>query len=173
MARSVSNLRRIGIIAAAAILIVSAIGWWWQQRGGGDASGYRTTTVQTGDIRVAISATGTLSAISTVTVGSQVSGQVTEVLADFNDKVEQGQVIARIDPSTYEAQIEQGNAQIASAQAQLRQARASLRNAELDYQRKAELGDAQLVAKSDIDLARAARDQAQADRQSTRLNPSP
>src|SRR3546814_2950054 len=86
MARSVSNLRRIGIIAAAAILIVSAAGWWWQQRGAGDASGYRTTTVQTGDIRVAISATGTLSAISTVTVGSQVSGQVTEVLADFNDK---------------------------------------------------------------------------------------
>src|SRR5690606_13421697 len=94
--------------------------------------------------------------------GSQVSGQVTEVLVDFNDKVERGQVIARIDPSTYEAQIEQGNAQVASARAQLRQAEASLRNAELDYQRKVELGAGQLVARSDIDLARAARDQAQA-----------
>src|SRR5690606_6794566 len=65
-------------------------------------------------------------------------------------------------PSTYEAQIEQGNAQVASARAQLRQAEASLRNAELDYQRKVELGAGQLVARSDIDLARAARDQAQA-----------
>src|SRR5690606_22488108 len=157
-----SSLRRKGAIAAVAIVVVATAAWWWQQRGDGDAAGYRTTTVERGDIRVAISATGTLSAISTVTVGSQVSGQVTEVLVDFNDKVEQGQVIARIDPSTYEAQIEQGNAQVASAQAQLRQAQASLRNAELDYQRKAELGSSQLVARSDIDLARAARDQAQA-----------
>src|SRR5690606_14553299 len=124
--------------------------------------GYRTTTIERGDIRVAISATGTLSAISTVTVGSQVSGQVTEVLADFNDKVAKGQVIARIDPSTYEAQIEQGNAQVASARAQLRQAQASLANAEADYRRKAELAASQLVARSDVDLARAARDQARA-----------
>src|SRR5690606_35120417 len=162
MSRTSSNLRRNGAIAATAVVILAAAAWWWQQRGGDDAGGYRTTTVERGDIRVAISATGTLSAISTVTVGSQVSGQVTEVLVDFNDKVEQGQVIARIDPSTYEAQIEQGNAQVASAQAQLRQAQASLRNAELDYRRKAELGDTQLVARSDIDLARAALDQAQA-----------
>src|SRR5690606_38821030 len=162
MPRNRSSLRRNGAIAVVALVVVAAAAWWWQQRDAGDAAGYRTTTVERGDIRVAISATGTLSAISTVTVGSQVSGQVTEVLVDFNDKVEQGQVIARIDPSTYEAQIEQGNAQIASAQAQLRQAQASLRNAELDYQRKAELGSSQLVAKSDIDLARAARDQARA-----------
>src|SRR5690606_4927556 len=73
-----------------------------------------------------------------------------------------GQVIARIDPSTYEAQIEQGNAQVASARAQLRQAQASLANAEADYRRKVALADSQLVARSDVDLARAARDQAQA-----------
>lgn len=161
MARPATNLRRIGAIAAACAVAAAAL-WWWQQRGAGDEAGYRTTAVERGDIRVAISATGTLSAISTVTVGSQVSGQVTDVLVDFNDKVEQGQVIARIDPSTYEAQIEQGNAQVASARAQLRQAQAALRNAELDYRRKAALGGQQLVARSDIDLARAARDQAQA-----------
>ena len=104
----VRRLFAIGLVVAAAI----ALAWWWQQRDDSTEAGYRTTTVERGDIRVAISATGTLSAISTVTVGSQVSGQVTEVLVDFNDKVEQGQVIARIDPSTYEAQIEQGNAQV-------------------------------------------------------------
>jgi HlyD family secretion protein len=155
------NLRPIGIVAGACLVALVA-GWWWQHRAAAEDTGYRTATVERGDIRVAISATGTLSAISTVTVGSQVSGQVTDVLVDFNDKVAKGQVIARIDPSTYEAQIAQGNAQVASAQAQLRQAQASLRNAELDYQRKAALGGQQLVAKSDIDLARAARDQARA-----------
>src|SRR3546814_13935260 len=86
------------------------------------------TTVERGNIRVAISATGTLSAISTVTVGSQVSGQVTDVLVDFNDKVVRDQVIARIDPSTFEAQINQGNAQVASARASLKQAQAALAN---------------------------------------------
>jgi HlyD family secretion protein len=154
-------LRRTGTIAAICVLATAAL-WWWQQHQPDTQGGYRTVAVERGDIRVAISATGTLSAISTVTVGSQVSGQVTDVLADFNDKVEKGQVIARIDPSTYEAQIAQGTAQVASAQASLRQAQAGLRNAELDYQRKQALGGQQLVARSDIDLARAARDQAQA-----------
>ncbi|HEY0310742.1 MAG TPA: efflux RND transporter periplasmic adaptor subunit, partial [Luteimonas sp.] len=156
------DLRRT-VAAIAFVAIAVAAAWWWMQRDAapGDA-GYRTTTVERGDIRVAISATGTLSAISTVTIGSQVSGQVTDVLVDFNDKVRKGDVLARIDPSTYEAQIEQGNAQVASARAQLRQAQASLRNAEADYRRKAELAGSQLVAKSDVDLARAARDQAQA-----------
>lgn len=155
------RLGRIGVIAGACVVAIAAL-WWWQHRAAASDEGYRTIAVEQGDIRVAISATGTLSAISTVTVGSQVSGQVTDVLVDFNDKVTKGQVIARIDPSTYDAQIEQGNAQIASAQAQLRQAQATLRNADLDYQRKAELGGQQLVAKSDVDMARASRDQAQA-----------
>ena len=151
------------ILAVVAGALAAAGGWWsFGKRGADEEGAYRTTEVQRGDIRVAISATGTLSAISTVVVGSQISGQVTEVLVDFNDKVERGQVIARIDPSSYQAQIEQGSAQIASARASLSQAQATLQNAALDYRRKAELGDRQLVARSDIDLARAARDQAQA-----------
>lgn len=151
---------------AAAIVILLAFGlaaWWWLQRSAaGEAPRYRTATVERGDIRVAISSTGTLSAISTVTVGSQISGQVTEVLVDFNSPVKTGDILARIDPSTYEAQIEQGSAQVAAAQASLRQAEATLRNAELDFQRKEGLGRQQLVSQADVDLARAARDQAQA-----------
>ena len=150
-------------IVVAVVLALGAGGWYLAQRNAAaDAGTWRTVEVEQGDIRVAISATGTLSAISTVVVGSQISGQVTDVLVDFNDKVEQGQVIARIDPSSYQAQIEQGSAQIASARASLAQAQANLKNAELDYRRKAELGERQLVARSDIDLARAALDQARA-----------
>ena len=160
--RSTLPLRKIGITVA--VVAVLGLGWhFWGQRGAAGADGgYRTETVQRGDIRVAISATGTLSAISTVTVGSQISGLVTDVLADFNSPVKKGDILLKIDPSTYQAQIEQGSAQIASAQAQLRQAQASLRNATLDYKRKSDLGGQQLVAKSDVDLSRSALDQAQA-----------
>lgn len=154
---------RQGLVAAIVIAVVGGGLYFYRQREAvASASAYRTATVERGDIRVAISSTGTLSAISTVTVGSQISGQVTQVLADYNDKVRKGQVIARIDPKTYEAQIAEGNAQIANAQATLSQARATLLNAELDYRRKADLGARQLVARSDVDLARAALDQARA-----------
>ena len=156
------------VVAALAIGVLAVAALWWRgSRGEGVESAWRTVQVERGDIRVAISATGTLSAISTVTVGSQISGQVTEVLVDFNSQVREGQVLARIDPRTYEAQIEQGAAQVASARASLAQAQASLRNAELDYRRKADLGTQQLVAQADIDLARAALDQARAQVAST------
>ena len=151
------------LLGIAVVAILGGGAWWWTARKGEAAdSAYRTATIERGDIRVAISATGTLSAISTVTVGSQISGQVTDVLVDYNSEVKKGEVLARIDPSTYEAQIEQGNAQIANAQASLKQAQATLANAELDYARKADLGRHKLVAQSDVDLARAARDQARA-----------
>ena len=152
------------ILIAVAVLALLGLGWYaWNKQKSTDAEGgYRTEAVQRGDIRVAISSTGTLSAISTVTVGSQVSGQITDVMVDFNDHVKKGEVLATIDASTYQAQIEQGSAQIASAQASLRQAQAGLRNAQLDYNRKADLGRQQLVSKSDVDLARASLEQAQA-----------
>ena len=152
------------IVAAVAVLALVGAGiWYWQGRRASASEGaFRTAAVERGNIRVAISSTGTLSATSTVTVGSQISGQVTEILVDFNDPVKQGQVLARIDPKTYETQIEQGGAQIASARASLAQAQATRLNAQLDYQRKAELVQRQLVARSDVDLARAALDQANA-----------
>lgn len=160
--RSRKLVSRIAI-AAVVLALLGAGYWYWSSRNREAAEGaYRTTPVERGDIRVAISATGTLSAISTVTVGSQISGQVTDVLVDFNSKVKKDEVLARIDPSSYEAQIEQGNAQIASAQASLRQYQATLKNAQLDYQRKVNLGNQKLVAQSDVDLALAELDQTRA-----------
>ncbi|HUH89465.1 MAG TPA: efflux RND transporter periplasmic adaptor subunit, partial [Lysobacter sp.] len=168
-AKPVSSSRRVSrwqrpVVAGVIVVVLVAIGGYvWQQRSAASAAGsYRTATVEKGDIRVSISATGSLGAISTVDVGSQISGLVTEVLADFNDTVSKGQVIARIDPSTFNAQIVQGNAAINAARAGLATAQASLRNAEADYRRKAALGATQLVSASDVDVARAARDQARA-----------
>lgn len=151
------------LVGAVVVVLLAGGAWYWNARKSEAAEGaYRTAPVERGNIRVAISATGTLSAISTVTVGSQISGQVTDVLVDYNSEVKEGQVLARIDPSSYEAQIAQGNAQIANAQATLKQAQATLHNAELDYRRKANLGAQKLIAQSDVDLARAALDQARA-----------
>ncbi|RZA20127.1 MAG: efflux RND transporter periplasmic adaptor subunit, partial [Lysobacteraceae bacterium] len=155
-------VRKIVVVVGVAALLGLGGYLWSKDKSGGGEGAYRTESVQRGDIRVAISATGTLSAISTVTVGSQISGQVTDILVDFNSLVKKGDVLAKIDPSTYRAQIEQGSAQIESARAQLRQAQASLRNANLDYQRKNELAQQKLIARSDLDQARAALEQAQA-----------
>ena len=150
------------IPVAVVIALLAAAAWWWQGRDQAGEQRYRTAAVESGDIRVAISATGTLSALSTVDVGSEVSGKVTEVLVDYNDHVRKGQVIARIDPDTFTTQIAQGDAAIASARAALANAQAALRNAEADYARKRDLAQRKLVAKSDLDLAQAQRDQARA-----------
>ncbi|MFT4256354.1 MAG: efflux RND transporter periplasmic adaptor subunit [Pseudoxanthomonas sp.] len=155
-------LSRIAIAVVAVAVLGGGFWYWRSHKAAGDEGAWRTAAVEQGDIRVAISSTGTLSAISTVTVGSQISGQVIDVLADYNSPVKKGDVLARIDSSTYRAQYEQGSAQIASAQASLRNAQAALKNAELDYQRKAELGQQKLVAQSDVDLARSELDQARA-----------
>ncbi|HSR64538.1 MAG TPA: efflux RND transporter periplasmic adaptor subunit, partial [Xanthomonadaceae bacterium] len=161
---SLQRPRNSGLVLAGLVVLVAFASWWAWRHHADQASGddWRTAPVQRGDIRVAISATGTLSAISTVDVGSQISGQVTDVLVDFNDHVRKGEVLARIDPSTYQAQIAQGNAAAGSARASLASAQAALRNAQVDYDRKASLGQRQLVARSDVDAARAARDQARA-----------
>ncbi len=149
-------------IPGIVLVAVASAFWLWAARKGDAAPTYRSAVVEQGDIRVSISATGTLSALSTVDVGSEVSGKLTEVLVDYNDRVKKGQVIARIDPSTFDAQIAQGDASIASARASLATAHATLRNTELDYARKSELLKRQLVAHSDVDQALAARDQARA-----------
>jgi HlyD family secretion protein len=159
--KRVSRFPRILVVIAVVGAIAAGL-WWWKSRKDGDGPAYRTAAVEQGDIRVSISATGTLSALSTVDVGSEVSGRLTDVVVDFNDRVAKGQIIARIDPSTFEAQIEQGDASIASARAALETARAVSRNTELEFSRRQQLAEQKLVARSDLDQARAARDQARA-----------
>ncbi|WP_374605165.1 efflux RND transporter periplasmic adaptor subunit [Arenimonas sp.] len=148
------------VIAAVALALLAA--WWFTGRDGEAAGAYRTATVERGDVRVVISATGTLRATTTVDVGSQVSGQVLEVLADYNDRVTQGQAIARLDPAPFQTRLDQAEADLASARASVNEARASVTNAEADYRRKRDLVERQLIARSEADLALAARDQARA-----------
>jgi HlyD family secretion protein len=158
-----SLLRRARLpIAAAVLLGLAAVGYAWSQRDSQEQTSYRTATAERGDLRVAISATGALKALSTVDIGSQVSGQVLEVTADFNERVQRDQVIARIDPANFEARLTQARANLSSARASLQEAQAAQKNAQADYNRKRELSERQLVSRADIDLAEAAREQAAA-----------
>jgi len=148
----------------AIILVAIALVAYWYMGSSADKGeqGYRTEAVTRGEIRTAISATGTLSATATVDVGTQVSGILQTVDVDYNDAVKKDQVIARIDPSTYQARLDQASASLDSARASLNESQASARNAEADYKRKAELVKRQLISRTDADLALAARDQARA-----------
>jgi HlyD family secretion protein len=89
-------------------------------------AGYITAPVERGDLRTTLSATGTLSALVTVKVGSQLSGQIAELLVDFNDEVRQGQPLARLDPRTFEAKVREAEAALEVARAKVLAERAAL-----------------------------------------------
>lgn len=135
--------RRGGWIALA--LGVLAAAWFFFGRGEAGPV-WRTVEVDRGDITTVIAASGKLQALDTVEVGSQVSGQIIELNADFNTQVREGQVLARIDPGTFQSRAVQSRAQAASAQATVAQAQArvaeaqaALIEAQRDYASKVEL----------------------------------
>jgi hypothetical protein len=130
-------------------------------RGEAAATAYRTEPVERGEIRTAISATGTLSATATVDVGTQVSGTLQRG-GGLQRHVKAGQVIARLDPSTLQARLDQASAALASSQASLGEAQATAKNAEADYARKSELAAEAADRAHRRRPALAARDQARA-----------
>lgn len=137
------------------LLIVAAI-VGWQMRPKPEKDPYRLGAIEQGDITRSVSASGSLQALITVDVGSQISGQVTKVLVDFNDEVKAGQVMAVLDPQTYQSRVAQGQADIVAGQAAVRQAQATLDNAQADYNRKKTLVDQGWYAATTLDQATAA-----------------
>ena len=119
-------------IIVSAIVVVAAGGFWFFHRGDGDEPQYQTEAVTRGDLTQAVMATGTLNPVVNVTVGSQVSGIINKLNVDYNSVVKSNEVIAEIDPSTYQAAVEQATADLANAKAnlELQQAEAN-RSAEL------------------------------------------
>ena len=98
---------------------VIAGGVWYFKRGHADAPDYQTVAVTRGDLTQVVTATGTLNPVVNVTVGSQVSGRISKLNVDFNSVVKSNEVIAEIDPSTYQAAVEQASADLANAKANL------------------------------------------------------
>ncbi|BDG07572.1 efflux RND transporter periplasmic adaptor subunit [Anaeromyxobacter paludicola] len=132
------------------------------------ATGYRTEPVSRGALAEVVSATGDVSAIVTVNVGSQVSGTISKLYVDFNSTVKKDQILAEIDPRLFQAALERANASLAAAQADVVSAQVALVAAERTFQRNRELLQRSLVAQADLDNAETARDAAAAQVQSSR-----
>ncbi len=155
------------VIVLALLAAVAALYAWM----GGSGSGmpqYRTVKVERGAIAAVVAASGTLNAVTTVQVGSQVSGQIKEILADFNTAVKQDQIIARIDPSTFELRVNQTRADLdaagsavavqrsalAAQDAELARVKINLLDAERDYRRKKALVEKQFLSPAERDKAK-------------------
>jgi HlyD family secretion protein len=158
--------------AITVFLFIAAIGAvagaYYFKRGGSEIQ-VNTAPVTRGDIVDTVGATGTLQAVTTVQVGSQVSGNISWLGADFNSIVKKGQIIARLDPSLFEAQLQQAKAtlgqsqaNLAKSQSDLERAKVMLVDAQQKYTRAKELAERSLLPQSDLDAAKIAVDSAEA-----------
>jgi HlyD family secretion protein len=142
--------RWVFAVVAAGIAIFVAI---WAFRDNGENMMYQTEPVTRGEIMASVSATGTISAVTTVEVGTQVSGTIKEIYVDYNSQVEEGQLIALINPEIFEAQAEQAEASLALAKAGVLKANATLDDAKRNLDRMKQLSGRNLIAQSELDAA--------------------
>jgi len=155
------NKKRIAIIAGALIVVIAVV-WFVVRSRTNTTPAYRFATVETANIRQTVSATGTLSAVKTVQVGTQVSGQVAEIHADFNDRVTKGQLLARIDPTLQQQAVTDAQAQLVKAQAQYAQSKA-------EYDRNQPLFAQQFISASEFSLVDVALSNALAGQKSAQV----
>ena len=162
------NLLRAGLVLAALAAAAGGYAWLKIGNGGGEHPQYRLARAERGPLTAAVAASGTLNAVTTVQVGSQISGQVKEIYADFNTPVKAGQVIARIDPETFELRVAQARADLDAAQSAVAVARSglaaqmaefgrvgvTLTDAQRDYERKKALVEKSFISPSELDKAR-------------------
>ena len=153
--------RKTGASALKWILILLLLGagawggWWYWKRPGEKPPEYRTAEVTRGDLIQSVTASGQLNPVVNVQVGSQISGIIQQLYADFNSIVTQGQVIAVLDPATYRAAVNQADGELANA-------KAGLELAQVDARRAGELLQSKLIAQSEHDKAQATLHQAEA-----------
>lgn len=144
-----------GLLLLVLLLVAAGAGWWFFLRNPSHTPEFLSTPIQRGELTQIVTSTGTLKPVVNVTVGCQISGTISELKADFNSPVQEGQILARLDSATYQAIVLQAEGELASA-------RASLELAEVTAKRKEELVRENAAPKADLDTAKAALHQAQA-----------
>lgn len=161
-------LRRRWIVAGALLVLALLVWLVFFRGGGGGRVTYELGKVDRGNVETSVSSSGSVSALVTVTVGSQISGILQEVLVDYNAKVKKGQLLAVIDPATYRSRLQSAQADllvqqatVGSQEVQLSNAQVSLEQARRDYDRAQALADKGLVSTNDLEKARNAFEQAQ------------
>src|ERR1700730_3360359 len=163
----VNMLKRHWLIAGLVVVAIAVFAAF--QFKSNDKPQYFTTKVDRGDIREVVEATGTINAVTTVQVGSQVSGTISRLNADFNSRVKKGQIVAQIDPSLFEGALLQAKADLANAKANLVASGANLEKAQptavqtkADYERTSGLAKEGVLSQQQLDLAKANADSADA-----------
>ncbi|MFA7620957.1 MAG: efflux RND transporter periplasmic adaptor subunit [Aminobacteriaceae bacterium] len=142
---------------AVLLLIAFGAAWTYFSDNGATEYTFRTAPVESGDIVAKVTATGKLGAVTVVEVGTQVSGTIKEIYADFNDTVTKGQLIALIDPDVLSAKLEEARANLAVSRASVTRAKANLADSERSLNRNKELWSRNLIAKSELDAAETAQ----------------
>jgi HlyD family secretion protein len=160
---------KFGIMSLAVLAMAGGGYWWYTQKQASNDVQYRTSKIERGSLQASVSASGTVNPVTQVSVGTQVSGQIKELYVDFNSEVKAGQLIALIDPETFEyrvrsaqadldstrAQVLTAQANVASSNAQVSRAKLDLAEAQRDLDRQQTLVDKQFVTQSVADKARA------------------
>lgn len=126
-----------------AVAMLGGTTWLYRRADGKEAPSYKTAPIERSTLKSTVSATGALQAERTVQVGTQVSGQISQIYVDFNDNVKKGELLARIDPTLEEQAVEDAQAQLEKAQAQLTQAQD-------EYGRDKQLFDAKVITASEF-----------------------
>jgi HlyD family secretion protein len=150
------------IFAGIAIVVLVGVSIFYLSTRKNSAPQFRTETVTRGNISATVTATGTVNAVTTVLVGTQVSGTIKAIYADFNSKVKKGQLIAQIDPALFEAQVAQQSANLATSKANLAKAEVSVVDTQRTLERNRQLFSKNLIARSDLDTAETSYDSARA-----------
>ena len=149
------------------LVLALVLGWWY--RGAPPSVEYRSAPVSQGDLQAVVAATGAVNPVALVTVGTQVSGQIRDVLVDFNDEVQAGQLLAQIDPQTFDFRVRAAQADLEAAQAavltaqanalaaqaQVSRAQVDLREAQRNDARTQGLVEKQFVAQAEGERVRA------------------
>lgn len=151
-----TRVSRILLVAAAVAVVAVVLAFRSHDR----AVTYAAVPVDRGDIQDVVGATGTVQAVQTVQVGSQVSGTIQNLYADFNSVVHKGQVIARLDPSSFQARLGQAQAALVAARANVDRSRAAVDDARRKLDQAKALAAEKLLPQSDFDTAQANYDQA-------------
>jgi len=140
------------IVVVLVLAITVAGGWVWLGRGNSGTE-YRVAKVERGDLWVLVTATGAVQPVTQVQVGTQVTGTIEKLNADFNTRVKAGQVIAMIDQAPFLAKVAQDRANLARAEADVERAKATLEQAEKELVRAKELARRELISPSELDAA--------------------
>ncbi len=152
--------KTLWIVVGVLVVLVAFAGYRFRQAKAKSALHFETVKVDRGRIVAKVTASGTLSAIVTVQVGSQVSGRLQKILVDYNSPVRKGQLIAKIDAQLFQAAYEQARANYSAAKANLSKAEVQAVDADRQFKRSQDLADRKLIAPADRDTAQATADAA-------------